>query len=64
MKIRNQIEKAPYVAYLKSAMSEVEQAIDSITYTAYPELNKRTIEKLQEVIDLLDKASAACIFKP
>ena len=64
MKIRNQIEKAPYVAYLKSAMGEVEQAIDSIAYTAHPELNKRTIEKLQEVIDLLDKASAACIFKP
>jgi hypothetical protein len=64
MKLRSKIEKAPYVAYLTSAISEVEQAIDSITYTAYPELNKRTIDKLQEIIDLLDKASVACIFKP
>ena len=64
MKIRNKNENAQYVNYLETAIDQLEQAIDSITYSAYPELNKRTIAKLRDVISVLDDTSAAPIFKP
>lgn len=64
MKIRNKNENAHYADYLETAMDQVQQAIDNITYLAYPELNKRTIAKLQEILDSIDRVSAAPIFKP
>lgn len=64
MKIRNKNENHDYTKYLKSAIDEAEQAIDSITYTSYPEMNKRTIEKLKKAIDMMEDALEACIFKP
>lgn len=64
MKVRNKNENIRYRKHIESAMDEIKQAIDSITYSAYPEVNKRTIEKLQNVIKTMDDALDACIFKP
>ena len=64
MKVRNRNENENYRDYLEIAIDNVEQAIDSITYSAYPELNRRVIAKLKEAICALDEASEAPIFKP
>lgn len=64
MKIRNKNENVRYSVYLETAIDQIEQAIDSITYSAYPELNTRTIARLREVIDNLDSISSTPIFKP
>jgi hypothetical protein len=64
MKIRNKNENVRYVNYIENAIAELEEAIDCITYSAYPELNKSTIAKLTEVISLLNNAQSNCIFKP
>ena len=64
MKVRNKNENIRYVTYLDVAIDQIQQAIDNITYTAYPELNKRTTTKLTEVIYLLDAAKSNGIFKP
>ena len=64
MKVRNKNENIRYVAHLDVAIDQIQQAIDDITYTAYPELNKRIITKLAEIIPLLDAAKSNGIFKP
>jgi hypothetical protein len=64
MKVRNKKENVRYVNYIENAIAELEEAIDCITYAAYPELNKRTIAKIREVISSLDDVSAVPIFKP
>ena len=64
MKVRNKNENVRYVNHIDSAVDQVQQAIDSISYSSYPDLNKRTIAKLQEALDLLDRARATPIFKP
>jgi len=64
MKIRNKNENRIFVDHVESAIDKAEQAIDSITYTSYPEMNKRTIEKLKKAIDMMEDALNMCIFKP
>lgn len=64
MKVRTKTENQRFREYLESAIDKVEQSMDSITYTAYPEMNKRTIDNLKKAIDLMDDALEACIFKP
>lgn len=64
MKVRSKNENVRYADYIETAMDYIEQAVDSITYSAYPEMNRRTIAKLKEAISILDAASAAPIFKP
>lgn len=64
MKIRNKNENVRYVNYIENAIAELEEAIDCITYSAYPELNKSTIAKLELVIDNLDSISSTPLFKP
>ena len=64
MKIRNKSENNHYKNHIESAIDEIKQAIDTITYSSYPDINKRTIEKLQNVIKTMDDALDACIFKP
>ena len=64
MKIRNKNENIDYAEYLKSAISEARQAVDAITYTSYPEVNQRTIAKLNKAIHMMNEALDTCIFKP
>ena len=64
MKVRNKNENVRYVDYLDTAIDQIQQAIDSITYSAYPTLNRRTVEKLEEVIHDLEVAANTCLFKP
>ena len=64
MKIRNKNENNRYQKHIESAIDEIEQAIDSITYSCYPNINERTIEKLKNAIKIIDDAFDACIFKP
>lgn len=64
MKVRNKNENVEYLHHLEIAIDQVQQAIDCITYSAYPELNRRTIAKLENIINALDTVTAAPIFKP
>ena len=64
MKVRNKNEKVAYLNYLAEATDSIKQAIDNITYLAYPDLNKRTAAKLAEAITILEAAAAIPIFKP
>lgn len=64
MKVRNKNENYDYAEHLESAIDEVRQAIDNITYISYPETNQRTIAKLRKAIHLMDEALNGCIFKP
>jgi hypothetical protein len=64
MKIRNKNENIDYTEYLKSAISEARQAVDAITYISYPEVNQRTIAKLNKAIHIMNEALDGCIFKP
>lgn len=64
MKVRNKNENIRYVRYLTEASASIKQAIDSITYLAYPDFNKRTIAKLEEVAHILEVTAATPIFKP
>ena len=64
MKIRNRNENINYIDYLETAIDQIQQAIDSVTYTCYPELNRRLIAKLNEAADLIEACAHAGIFKP
>lgn len=64
MKIRNKSENVNYIGHLETAIDQIEQAIDSVTYTSYPEINQRLTAKLREAIELLENCSRAGIFKP
>ena len=64
MKIRNKNENYRYTEYLETAIDQVKQAIDNITYMAYPEINQRTAAKLREAICMMDESLDTCIFKP
>lgn len=64
MKVRTKTENSRYVDFLEEAIDRIEQATDSITYTAYPEINRRLIAKLEEAMCTLEEAMEACTFKP
>lgn len=64
MKVRNKNENIRYRSHIESSMDEIKQAIDTITYPSYPDINKRTIEKLKNAINIIDDALNSCIFKP
>lgn len=64
MKVRNKNENVRYVDHLETAVDKVQQAIDNITYTSYPEMNKRTIAKLNEAVSILESVMNTGIFKP
>ena len=53
MKVRTKTENQRFREHLECANEKAQQSMDSITYTAYPEMNKRTIEKLKKAIDLM-----------
>jgi hypothetical protein len=58
------MENSQYIEALDDAVADIGQAIDSITYTAHPEINKRLIEKLEEALETINEAKRAGIFKP
>lgn len=64
MKVRTKTENYNYREYLESAIDKAQQSVDSITYTSYPEMNKRTIDNLKKAISLMEDSLKACIFKP
>ena len=64
MKVRTKSENHNFREHLESAIDNAQQSMDAITYTMYPEMNKRTIEKLKKAVDLMEDALEACIFKP
>ena len=64
MKIRNKNENHDYTEYLKSAISEARLAVDTINYISYPEVNQRTIARLNKAIHIMNEALDTCIFKP
>lgn len=64
MKIRNKNENNQFIKHIKTAIDEMQQAIDSITYTSYPEINSRTIATLNKVVDILENVSKNWIYKP
>lgn len=64
MKVRKKNENYDYAEHLESAIDEVRQAIDNITYISYPETNQRTIAKLRKALHLMDEALHGCVFKP
>lgn len=64
MKIRNKNDNTEYTEFLKSAISEAKQAVDSITYESYPEINQRTIARLRKAIHVMREAIDTPIFKP
>ena len=64
MKVRNRAENIQYIASLDEVINFINQAIDCVTYTAYPELNKRQIEKLRDALEIVHEARHAVIYKP
>ncbi|MBR5604276.1 MAG: hypothetical protein IKW51_08755 [Bacteroidales bacterium] len=64
MKIRNKSENNKYKNHVESAIDEIEQAIDSITYSCYPNINQRLIKELKKTVSIMNDALDACIFKP
>lgn len=64
MRVRNKNENIDFINYIKSAIDDVEQAIDGITYISYPEMNKRTKENLKKAIAIMEDTLNMCIFKP
>lgn len=53
-----------FIDHLVSAVDQAEQAVNHITYPAYPNLNKDIIEKINNAINLLEDCIDADIFKP
>lgn len=64
MKIRNKNENIRFTKHIESAIDEIKQAIDCITYESYPDINKRTIATLEKAIDIMENVLNNCIFKP
>ena len=64
MKIRNKNENAYYCDFLDTAIDGVKEAIDSISYESCPDINQKTITKLEEALRILWSARVAPIFKP
>ena len=60
----NMEENCRFAEYLASAVDKAEQAISSILYPDYPEINKETIAKIQSAIDIMEDALDSDIFKP
>ena len=64
MRVRNKKENSDYVEYLETAIDLINQAIDSVSYQGYPEINQNLIAKLEEAKGLLETCSRAGVFKP
>lgn len=64
MKIRNKNENKQFIEHINNAIYEIKQAIDSITYESFPDINKRTVATLEKTIDILENVLKNCIFKP
>lgn len=64
MKICNKNENIRFTKHIESAIDEIKQAIDCITYESFPDINKRTVTTLRKTIDVLENVLKNYIFKP
>jgi molybdopterin synthase catalytic subunit len=53
-----------FMEYLESAIDKAEQAVDSISYSSYPEVNKEVIAKIEKAIAIMEEALDMEISKP
>lgn len=53
-----------FTEYLESAIDKAEQAVSSISYSSYPEINKDVIAKIEKAIALMEDALDMEISKP
>lgn len=53
-----------FVEYLESAIDKAEQAVSSIFYSSYPEINKEVIAKIEKAVALMEDALDMEISKP
>lgn len=53
-----------FMEYLESAIDKAEQAVSSISYSSYPEINKDVISKIEKAVDLMKDALDMEISKP
>ena len=64
MKIRTQNENYKLIENLESAIGKIQEAIGSITYSSYPNLNKEAIIKLETAKDTMEEVLEMDIFRP
>lgn len=64
MKIRTQSENYSFIENLESAIGKTQEAIGSISYPSYPNINKETIIKLEMAISIMEDVLEMDIFKP
>lgn len=53
-----------FMEYLESAIDKAEQAVSSISYSSYPEINKEVIAKIEKAVALMEDALDMEISKP
>jgi hypothetical protein len=49
VKAMNEKSKYDFLNYLDNAIDKIDQAIPCISYSSYPERNKKIIDELQEI---------------
>ena len=64
MKIRTQNENHSFIENLESAIGKTQEAINNISYSSYPNINKEAIIKLETVINTMEEVLEMAIFKP
>jgi hypothetical protein len=50
--------------YLESSIDKAELAINSISYSSYPEINKEVIAKIEKAITIMEEALEMEISEP
>lgn len=64
MKIRTHDENYSLIENLESAIGKTQEAISSISYSSYPNLNRDAIIKLETAIMMMEDVLEMGIFKP
>lgn len=64
MKIRTHDENYRLIEHLESAIGKTQEAISSISYSSYPNLNRDAIIKLETAIMMMEDVLEMGIFKP
>lgn len=64
MKIRTYNENHSFMDNLESAIVKTQEAISSISYSSYPNINKETIINLEMAISIMEDMLEMDIFKP
>ena len=64
MKICTHNENYELIGNLESAIGKTQEAIGSISYSSYPNLNREAIIKLETAIMMMNDVLEMSIFKP